>query len=219
MLKAFVFDLDGTLVNSELVHYQAWRRTLLAHGIGEFPWEDFYPYVGTSNERVAGDYIALAGLAMGVPELVLEKQRVYLQLLPEITLCSGVGDILAAYRGRMVLAVATSSHLREAMAILTAHRLADAFALVLGGDTVAHKKPHPEIYLEASARLGLAPRECVAFEDSGPGLQAAKEAGMYAVVVDNEFTRQHDFRRADAILGSLGEVDDALLARLAATQP
>lgn len=217
MIQALVFDLDGTLVNSEMIHFQAWRQTLLDHGVVEFSAERFLDYVGTSNEQVAADHRAATGLS--VAELVREKQQVYLGLIRQIPLCDGVREILAAYRGRLTLAVATSSHQREAMALLHSHGLADFFTLVLGGDMVERKKPNPEIYLKVLSCLGLAPHDCVAFEDSGHGLLAAKDAGMYGVVVANEYTRHHDFARADASLGGLGEVDDSFLQRLAARRP
>lgn len=214
MIKALIFDLDGTLVNTELLHYQAWQKILLQNGVAEFTTERFLDYVGTSNEKVAVDYIFAHGIEKSVEELVLEKQAVYMKLIPEIELCAGVRQILEQYRGTLQLAVASSSHKREIVAILESHGVADYFSEVIGGDMVTKKKPDPEIYLKVQSLLGVSVAECLAFEDSGHGLNAAKSAGMYGVAIPNRFTRDHDFSRADRVIDSLAEVNDDLLLQL-----
>ena len=214
MIKAFIFDLDGTIVNTELTHYKAWERTLLNNGLAEFTLDTFLKYVGTSNEKVASDYAGTDGCSKSVIELVLEKQAIYLELIPEIQLCSGVREILSRFENQMVMAVASSSHQREVREILELHGLADYFSQVVCGDMVERKKPHPEIYLKTQALLNVPVQECVAFEDSSHGLNAAKNAGMYGVAIPNEFTRDHDFTRADRILLSFAEVTPELVQKM-----
>jgi HAD superfamily hydrolase (TIGR01509 family) len=214
MIQALVFDLDGTLANTEMLHFKAWREALLQNGVAEFTFENFLRYVGTSNEKVAADYIQSDGISKSQKELITQKQTIYMDLIPEVELCKGVKDILDRFQGQMSLAVASSSHEKEVRAILKIHGLLSFFPVVLGGDMVQERKPHPEIYLRAQSLLGKKPDECVAFEDSGPGLNAAKNAGMKAVAVPNDFTREHDFSRADSVVASLSDVDAALLQEL-----
>lgn len=214
MIKALIFDLDGTVANTEQHHYLAWQQTLLANGVEQFSEETFLRYVGTSNEKVAGDYIELAMIPRTVAELVLLKQQVYMELLADIELCDGVVEILNAYDKRMKMALATSSHTREARAILELNGLLGHFHEVVGGDTVIHKKPDPEIYLKTQRLLGVTPEQSVAFEDSGPGVQSAKNAGMFCIAIPNAYTISHDFSRADCVVDSLRQVNDELLARL-----
>jgi HAD superfamily hydrolase (TIGR01509 family) len=214
MIKAFIFDLDGTLANTEMLHYKAWKKALLQNGVNRFPFETFLNFVGTSNEKVATDYIASDGLKKSVPELVREKQSIYIDLIPEIRLCEGVEEILERYERTMLMAVASSSHKKEVMAILEAQCIAGYFREVVGGDMVEKKKPDPEIYFKTQALLGVSPEECLAFEDSTHGLNAAKNAGMYGIAIPNEFTRDHDFTRANCVLDSFSQVDDDLLGRL-----
>ena len=214
MIQALIFDLDGTLANTEMLHFKAWREALLQHGVENFSFEDFLRYVGTSNEKVANDYIQSDGIQKSQNELITEKQTLYMDLIPEVELCAGAREILERFEGKMSLAVASSSHEKEVRAILETHNLISFFPIVLGGDMVEKRKPDPEIYLKAQTLLGKIPAECVAFEDSGPGLNAAKNAGMKAIAVPNEFTKGHDFSRADSVVTSFNAVDTALLQGL-----
>lgn len=211
MIKSLIFDLDGTLVNTEMLHYRAWKEALHLNGVALFNFETFLKYVGTSNEKVASDFIASDGIEKSVLELINVKQVIYKDLIPEIQLCDGVREVLERFQGRLKLAVASSSYENEVMAILKLQDIADYFKVIVGGDMVKMKKPDPEIYLKTKDLLGVTVEECVAFEDSTHGLNAAKNAGMFGIAIPNEFTRDHDFSRGDRTLGSLAEVDTELL--------
>lgn len=214
MIKGLIFDLDGTLANTERLHYKAWKKTLLNNGLSEFTFSTFLKYVGTSNEKVASDYAGTRRVDKSALDLVLEKQAIYMELIPEVELCVGVPEILSRFENEMVMAVASSSHLLEVMAILEIHGLAGFFSQVIGGDMVKRKKPDPEIYLQTQSLLKVSGKECVAFEDSGHGLNAAKNAGMYGIAIPNEFTREHDFSRADQVIRSFSEVNPEMLLRM-----
>jgi beta-phosphoglucomutase len=214
MIKALIFDLDGTLANTEMLHYRAWKEALLQNGVVRFTLETFLNYVGTSNEKVATDFIHSDKIDKSVAELIREKQALYLRFIPEISLCDGVREVLSRYHRKKLLAVASSSHQQEIMAILKTNKLAEYFSKVIGGDMVELKKPNPEIYLKVQSLLHVAPEECIAFEDSTSGLIAAKNSGMFGVAIPNEFTGNHDFGRADCILGTLAEVNDELLQQI-----
>jgi beta-phosphoglucomutase len=214
MIKALIFDLDGTLANTEMLHYRAWKEALLQNGVAGFSLETFLNYVGTSNEKVATDFIKSDKIDKSVAGLIEEKQALYMGFIPEISLCDGAREILTRYHRKKLLAVASSSHQREIIAILETNGLAEYFSEVIGGDMVELKKPDPEIYQKVQSLLHVAPEECIAFEDSTSGLIAAKNAGMYGVAIPNEFTLNHDFGRADQILDSLAEVNDELLQQI-----
>ena len=219
MIKALIFDLDGTLANTELLHYRAWKKTLLNNGVSQLPLETFMKYVGTSNEKVAGDYIESEDIRKNLTELVREKQDNYMDLIPEAQLLRGAREIIIRYHPTLQLAIASSSHKKEIMTLLKSRGLENYFDLVIGGDMVKCKKPDPEIYLKAQQALGVSPLECIAFEDSEHGLNSAKNAGMYGVAIPNEFTLNHNFARADLILASLTEMDDEKIAALLQHQP
>ncbi len=208
MIKALIFDLDGTLADTESMHHLAWEQTLLNNGVTQFSLETFMNYVGTSNEKVAEDYIESNNIKKSSAELIREKQDLFMDLIPEIKLLPGVREIIVRCHTTFRLAVASSSHLKEILFLLQSQKLNSYFDLVIGGDMVTRKKPDPEIYLKTQQTLEVSPWECIAFEDSEHGLNSAKNAGMYGVAIPNKFTMNHNFSRADMILTSLTEMND-----------
>lgn len=219
MIKALIFDLDGTLANTEIMHHRAWEKALIDNGVSRFPFETFMSYIGTSNEKIAGDYIESDSIRKDIAELVLKKQTIFMDLIPEIQLFQGAREIVDRYHTTFRLAIASSSHKKEIMLLLKSQQLDSYFDLVIGGDMVRRKKPDPEIYLQVQQMLGCAPQECIAFEDSEHGLNSAKNAGMYGVAIPNEFTLNHDFSRADLTLTSLTEMDNNKISKLLQYQP
>jgi HAD superfamily hydrolase (TIGR01509 family) len=206
--------MDGTLVDSEPMHWEAWRDTLLNRGVASFPFDEFVEYVGTSNEKLAGDYIVSDRLDCSVEELVIEKQKIYMGLIPRLEAMPGVGTVLERFHGHLRLAIASSSHRVELEAILESLGYGEHFETVVGGDMVSQKKPHPEIYQTTSSLLYLQPGECVAFEDSEAGVYAARNAGMKAVAIPNALSINHDFGPADLILQRIDQFDRAMLRDL-----
>jgi len=219
MIKTLIFDLDGTLANTEYLHHQAWKKTLLNNGVTHFPLEKFIGYIGTSNEKVAEDYIKSDNIDKNIAQLVREKQILYRNLIPEIQLTLGTREIINRYHTSFRLAIASSSHKQEIMLLLKNQQLESYFDLIIGGDMVIQKKPSPEIYLKVQQTLAVAPHECIAFEDSEHGLNSAKNAGMYGVAIPNEFTLNHNFKKADLILNNLNEMDDEKITTLLQNQP
>jgi len=206
-----IFDMDGTLVDSERIHWQAWKKTLASYGAGLPEYRDFKKYVGVSDEQMAMEFISSGALSVSQNQLVADKCSAYHELIPYIELLPGVAPMLHSFNGRCLMAVASSSPHQEVAAILAHHGLSVCFETVVGGDMVERKKPDPEIYLLVVSRLGVAPADCVAFEDSQSGIAAADSAGLATVAIPHAMSIDHDFSRADAVLASLEDVDDVLL--------
>ncbi len=209
--RALIFDMDGTLIDSERIHWQAWKVTLGAHGARVPDYQDFKKYVGVSDEQMAAEFISSGALRLSGNQLVANKCSAYHELIPEIELLPGVEKILERFSGRCRMAVASSSPHREVRAILAHHKLSDYFETVVGGDMVERKKPDPEIYTLTVSRLSLVPADCIAFEDSQSGIAAADSAGLATIAVPHAMSIDHDFSRADAVLASLEEIDAELL--------
>lgn len=218
MIKALAFDMDGTLVDSERIHWEAWRVCCINHGVKPYVYEEFVRFVGVSDESMADEIIELNHLTMSVEDLVSEKQQTYLKLIPQIKLLPGVKTILQRFQERYRLAITSSSPRIELLRILEHHGLTDFFELVVGGDMVERKKPEPDIYVLATRLLNLLPEECVAFEDSQSGLHAAKTAGLVAVAIPHGLSEGHDFSRADLVVSQIDEVTDDLLKTLEYTR-
>jgi HAD superfamily hydrolase (TIGR01509 family) len=212
-IEALVFDMDGTLVDSEHLHYKAWKKTLGRQNVEDFPYDEFVAYVGASNEQLAEDYIVSERIPVTVDELVGQKQLVYLEMIAGIELLPGVRKTIEQFHGTLRLAVASSSHRIELDRILNTLGLSECFEQVVGGDMVHRKKPDPEIYLKTCDLLGLKPSSCVAFEDSETGVAAARDAGMLTVAIPHGLSMHHDFGDADLVVEQMDEVAVSLLQR------
>ncbi|MFH9012160.1 HAD family hydrolase [Streptomyces sp. NPDC017943] len=180
-----IFDLDGTLVDSEPNYYEAGRQTLAAHGVPDFTWADHERYVGISTQETVADWKERYALPATVEELLAAKNRRYLDLargatrvFPEMR---AFVDLLAAED--VPMAVASGSSPEAIAAVLTGTGLDAQLHTVVSADEVAHGKPAPDVFLEAARRLGASAADCVVVEDAAPGAAAAHAAGMRCIAV------------------------------------
>lgn len=180
-----IFDLDGTLVDSEPNYYEAGRRTLAEYGVPDLTWAEHERYVGISTRETIADWRVRYGLEAPVSELLAVKNRRYLELAragtrvyPEmrtfVELLAGAG---------VPMAVASGSSLPAIEAVLSGTGLDAYLRTVVSADEVAHGKPAPDVFLEAARRLGAGPADCVVLEDAAPGAAAAHAAGMRCIAI------------------------------------
>lgn len=180
-----IFDLDGTLVDSELNYFEAGRQTLAGQGITDFTWADHEQYVGISTQETLALWKERYGLTAPLDTLLAEKNRRYLELAraathvyPEMR---KFVELLAAEG--VPMAVASGSSPAAIEAILAGTGLASQLTTVVSADEVAHGKPAPDVFLEAARRLGAVPAHCVVMEDAAPGAAAAHAAGMRCIAI------------------------------------
>lgn len=180
-----VFDLDGTLVDSEPNYYEAGRRTLAEYGVADFTWADHEAYVGISTRETVADWKRRYGLRATVGELLAVKNRHYLGIArtsarayPEmrkfVELLADEGVPMAVASGSSPQAIGT---------ILARTGLDAHLRTVVSADEVARGKPAPDVFLEAARRLGAEPARCVVLEDAAPGAAAAHAAGMRCIAI------------------------------------
>jgi len=220
MLKALLFDVDGTLADTERDgHRPAFNAAFREYGL-DWDW-DVALYgqllaVTGGKERMKfyveyfrPDYAKPADFDDLVAELHKAKTRHYTRMLAEggIPLRPGVKRLLEEARAAgLTLGVATTTT-PENVTELLRHSLAsdgpEWFDVIAAGDIVPAKKPAPDIYVWAMEKLGLKPAECLAFEDSENGIRASLGAGLRTVVTVNDYTRDHDFAGAVAVLPDL----------------
>jgi HAD superfamily hydrolase (TIGR01509 family) len=224
MLKALLFDVDGTLADTERDgHRPAFNAAFRDYGL-DWHWDvplygQLLAVTGGKErmryyvERFRPDYTRPADFDDLVVELHKAKTRHYTRMLAEggIPLRPGVRRLLEEARAAgLTLGVATTTT-PENVTELLKHSLAkdgpEWFAVIAAGDIVPAKKPAPDIYVWAMQQLGLRPDECLAFEDSENGIKASLGAGLRTVVTVNDYTRDHDFTGALAVLSDLGEPD------------
>ena len=210
MIRALLLDFDGTLVDTERLQWEAYRRTLAPYGV-DVGLEEYREHW---IRRAGGaDYACRRyGLSVDPEVLKAQKTREYRGLLPAaVRPCPGVPAMLAAQRGRRRLAVVTNSERVEVEGILAHVGLAHAFDALVTREDYAHPKPAPDCYRTAAERLGLTPEECLVFEDTERGAAAGRAAGMRVVAVPSDLTYDNDFTGCIRRLDSLAEVSDALL--------
>lgn len=191
-IKALLFDFDGTILDTETTEFRHWQNYYGGHGL-ELSLPDWQQGIGT-----AGGFDPWAALPEGVQA---ERERIGAELhsrmmdeLRRQDLRPGVLDVLdQAQTAGLRLALVTSSRLSWVEDWLAHHALLGRFETLCTGDDVRRVKPDPELYALAVRRLGLAPQECLAIEDSLNGATAAVAAGVRAVVVPNEVTASQPF--------------------------
>lgn len=233
-IKALIFDVDGTIADTEETHRQAFNAAFLEHGL-RWDWrrKEYAELLRTSGgkERLAVyiDSLALprqekARLKGQVQLVHATKTRIYGELIADgrAPLRPGVARFIGEARAAGVrLGIASTTTSANISALIGAQFGAEAwnwFEALACGDVVVHKKPAPDIYVRALGMLRLPAEACVAFEDSVNGLRSAKAAGLYTVVTPTQWSAGQDFREADLVLQGLGDASaplDADGARLA----
>ncbi len=179
--RAFVFDMDGVILDSLPAHLSSWQRTLAPLGI-DLSADDLYPLEGVPTERTAQRLTErLLGRACSDEEAqrLARTKRAFFREMFHPTFIPGIVPLLHDLRGRGYrLALVTGSASSVVGESLAPTGLAHLFEVIVTGDQVSQGKPDPEPYQSAAVRLGLRPSECLAVENAPLGIQSAKAAGM-----------------------------------------
>ena len=178
----YIFDCDGTLADNMPLHYRAWSLAMADFG-GQYPEELFYEWGGRPTTHIVAALNERFGLSMDVESVVHRKEEYYFQLIPEVAPMEEVVGFAQSLRGKSPLAVASGGHRALVVATLRALRIEDWFDAVVCAEDYDRGKPHPDPFLLAAKLLGVPPGDCVVFEDSPTGIEAAKSAGMAWVFV------------------------------------
>ena len=196
MIKGFLFDLDGVIVDTAVFHFQAWRRLAQKLG-GDFTEEQNEQLKGVSRVDSLKKIIEWTGATVSDEEfqtLMVEKNEWYLELVqglgPQDALPGALNFLQTAYNQGIKIALGSAS--KNAPMILEKLGITPLFTAIIDGNNVVNGKPHPEVFLKGAEALGLEPSECVVFEDSIAGVQAAKTGGMSSVGIGDAETLQAD---------------------------
>ncbi len=189
----YIFDCDGTLADNMPLHYRAWSRAMADFG-GQYPEELFYEWGGRPTAHIVGALNERFGLAMDVQAVVRRKEEYYFQMIPEVLPMTEVVEVARRMRGKTPLAVASGGHRELVVATLRALGIEEWFDAVVCAEDYDRGKPHPDPFLLAAKLLGVAAADCVVFEDSPTGIEAAKAAGMAWVFVPGH----HDHGKTSA---------------------
>jgi HAD superfamily hydrolase (TIGR01509 family) len=217
VIEAVVFDVDGVLVDSEPVWEQVRRRFVAERG-GRWPDDAQDRMMGMSTAEWSRYISEDFGLTTITPEAVAEQvvAAMAAEYLAHLPLLPGAVDAVRALSARWRLAVASSAPKSLIETVLDASGLRPAFAASVSSEEVPRGKPAPDVYLEATARLGVPPGQCAAVEDSSNGLRSAAAAGLTVIAVPRpEYPPSPDaLGHARVVLGSLAELSPAVIAAL-----
>ena len=181
---AFIFDCDGTLVDSMPLHYVAWVESLRHHKAGfEFSEETFYSYAGIREQDTVIDLNLKHGTSVDPDSVAEMKAVIFHQRIPEVLTVPPVVQVARDWYGKLPMAVASGSEEETVRACLIATGILDLFDTIVTPRDVAKGKPAPDMFLLAARRMGVDPKDCLVFEDGQSGLDGAKAAGMETVFV------------------------------------
>lgn len=186
--RAYLFDCDGTIADSMPLHFKAWKKTLaewscsLDEGL-------FYSWGGRPVMEIISWLNRKHGLNMPVEAVAERKESLYYEQLPQLKAVPEVLEHIDAQHGRIPFAVVSGSRRSSIVGSLTTLNLLHKFDTIVSAEDYKNGKPAPDAYLLAADRLGVAPQDCLVFEDTEIGIQAATAAGMASVLVPPPSTR------------------------------
>ncbi|NOV20263.1 HAD family hydrolase [Ensifer adhaerens] len=219
---ALIFDVDGTLAETEELHRRAFNAAFKEAGLN-WVWDcssygDFLRTTG-GKERIAAYANSVGTKAIDISTLHRRKTEIYRAMMAstKLELRPGVKRLIdIAYKQSIRMAIATTTTRSNVDALIAATlggRVENWFSSVRCGEDVTHKKPHPEVYERVLRDLSIPPDQCWAFEDSRMGLQAALAAGVPTVVTPSLYTQTDDFSGATLILRDLATPYSAVVSR------
>lgn len=207
MFKAVIFDLDGVIVDTTRAHYLSWRDSFAEFGIkltedqykrnmsGRKAWEN--------AKRVLGE----KAYQKNLQKVIVKKTIIFFQFFNQrVKLVQGVVEFLSELKRNIIpIALATSARREVLDFIFQKLSLRDYFDAIVTGYDVIQEKPHPEIFLKAASKIGAKPSDCVVFEDSHSGVEAAKRAGMKVVLIMTSHT-QNEIPHVDKAIKDFSQI-------------
>lgn len=185
-MKAFIFDLNGTMIHDMEYHTKAWLH-IFNHDFGRnFTWDEVKPQMYGKNQEVL---VRMFGpdrfSAAEMDELAVRKEQRYQQeFRPHLALLPGLPEFLErAYQQAIPMAIGSAAIPFNIDFVLDNLNIRHYFRAIVSADDVTLSKPHPETFLKAAAQLGVAPADCLVFEDVPKGAESALNAGMKAVIL------------------------------------
>jgi len=216
--RAVIFDLDGVLADSEPWWNKIDKKLLAQYGV-TYRGEYHRNVLGVSYRLAVEFYKKAFGLSVSTKEMMRRRAEIAIEFFANrVGLFPSAKQALEELRQmNLRLAVANSSISASARPFLERHKLTPFFDVIVTGDEIERGKPHPDIYMRAAEKLGLAPDACLVIEDALSGIAAAKAAQMrVAAIPDTSFVNPREYqKKADYVLGGLSEIP-ALIRRVGA---
>lgn len=216
MIKAVIFDMDGVIIDSQPIHYEADKLALKSVGI-DVSYNDLEKYAGTSNINRFTRFKKDFNLILSIKDFISIQQNIIFSLVAKAELLpiSGIKELLESLKSNDIkIAVASSSSYIFIDTILNSINVKNYFTQVVSGEDMANSKPAPDIFLATAAKLNTEPSECVVIEDSMNGVLAAKEAGMKCIGYVNINSGSQDLSKATVIIDDFAKIDAGYVTKL-----
>lgn len=218
MIKAVIFDLDGTLIDALDGYVFAINKALKAKGFRERSADEMRKYYGQTFNEIIRQLTNKSSVDKDVIETVRLKGEFYKATKGAyIKILGGALDIIAALRDKKIsMAIASSSGREIIEDALNKMGTADSISVIVSADDITHSKPNPEAFLKAAKKLKVPPNECLVFEDSLHGIAAAKTAGMKCIAVATGGTSKEELKKlnpdilVDNLMDILPQMDKIL---------
>ncbi|HEY4876611.1 MAG TPA: HAD family phosphatase [Puia sp.] len=214
--KAFIFDLNGTMIDDMHYHAKAWFDILNNNLNANLPYDEVKKQMYGKNEelleRVFGkDHFT----EEEIKKISMQKEHSYQSaFLPELKLISGLDDFLQkAYDKNILLAIASAAIPFNIDFVLDNLHIRHYFKAIVSADDVAVSKPHPEVFIKAAQLLNVEPKDCIVFEDAPKGVEAAANAGMQTVVITTTH-EQKEFAEYKNVILFVKDYDDEYLKKV-----
>ncbi len=212
---AVIFDMDGVLVDSYRAHFESWRRLGRLHGL-DMTEKQFAATFGRKSRDIINHLWPNIAPEDDVPKWDQQKEQFYREMLkadfPEM---DGAGQLLRALdRAGLAMAVGSSGPPENIQLVRDCLTAGELLKVTVTGMDVTHGKPHPEVFLKASEKLGVPPQRCAVIEDAPAGIEAARRAGMAAIAITGTATREQLAPRAHLVVDSLRELTPRIITDL-----
>jgi len=204
-VRAVLWDMDGTLIDSEEFHWIAWRTTMANEGI-TVTREQFLASFGQRNDSIIPQWLGDAATPERIDRIANAKEELYRHLIRRdgISPLPGVAHwIHQLHKQGWLQAIASAAPRVNIDAVLEALSATHVFEGIVSAEDVHRGKPDPEVYLTAAARLGASPENCIVVEDAAAGIEGARRAGMRSIGV----THDGNHLQADVVVESLDQLD------------
>jgi len=184
--KGLIFDLDGTVANTMQNHFLSWRKAVVPYGV-DFNAELFMSLTGKPREATILKLNELFDITMNPEEVGNVKAAHFKTLVDATKEISIVADVVRKYYNILPMSIGTGSTRNGAKKTLEVIEMSHFFDIVITANDILNPKPHPETFLKCAELMGIHPNDCIVFEDGILGIQAAKEAGMMVVDVNDYY--------------------------------
>lgn len=216
MLKAVIFDMDGVLIDSELIHYEMAKRVMEQYGAALHK-EDMLKFLGISNDVMWAYLVKKYNITENISVIIEKQDDITIKYIKESNMkpIPGIKELLLELHEKQILmAIASSSSKNLICTIVNKLGISDYFTAFVSAEDAVKGKPHPDIFIDAARLLNVSPDQCLAIEDTGYGLKAAVEAGMKCVGYFNKNSGNQDLTMADLVVNNFADLHYETIAGL-----